>query len=38
MRYRGNLSLSFSKKSFDLEFWNDKISKQSKDVKFEGMS
>ncbi len=37
IRYRGNLSLSFSKKSFDLEFWKDKVLKQSKDVKFEGL-
>ena len=37
VRHRGNLSLSFPKKSFDLEFWTDSISKQSKDVKFPGL-
>lgn len=37
VRHRGNLSLSFAKKSFDLEFWKDAVSKQSKDVKFRGM-
>ncbi|MDO6598132.1 CotH kinase family protein [Oceanihabitans sp. 2_MG-2023] len=37
VRHRGNLSLSFPKKSFDIEFWTDSISKQKKDVKFKGM-
>ena len=37
VRYRGNLSLSFAKKSFDLEFWTDSITKEKKDVKFNGM-
>lgn len=37
IRHRGNLSLSFSKKSFDLEFWTDSISKEKKDVKFNGL-
>ncbi len=36
-RYRGNLSLSFPKKSFDLEFWKDSISKQKTDVSFKEM-
>ncbi|QNM85114.1 CotH kinase family protein [Polaribacter pectinis] len=33
VRYRGNLSLSFAKKSFDLEFWSDSINREKKDVK-----
>lgn len=37
VRYRGNLSLSFPKKSFDLEFWTDSTSKEKKDIKFKGM-
>ncbi|WP_452223173.1 CotH kinase family protein [Lacinutrix chionoecetis] len=37
VRHRGNLSLTFPKKSFDLEFWTDSISKEKKDVKFKGM-
>jgi len=37
VRHRGNLSLSFAKKSFDLEFWTDSILKQKKDIKFNGM-
>lgn len=37
VRHRGNLSLTFPKKSFDLEFWTDSISKQKKNVKFSGM-
>ncbi|QOD60005.1 CotH kinase family protein [Polaribacter haliotis] len=34
VRYRGNLSLSFPKKSFDLEFWKDSITRVQKDIKF----
>ena len=34
LRHRGNLSLSFAKKSFDLEFWEDSTNRQSKDLKF----
>ncbi|WP_452219660.1 CotH kinase family protein [Lacinutrix salivirga] len=37
VRHRGNLSLTFPKKSFDLEFWTDSVSKQNKDVKFLNM-
>jgi len=37
IRHRGNLSLTYPKKSFDIEFWTDSISKQSKDLKFKGM-
>jgi len=37
VRHRGNLSLGFPKKSYDLEFWTDTISKEKKDVKFKGM-
>ena len=37
VRHRGNLSLSFPKKSFDLEFWTDSIAKQKKNLKFKGM-
>ena len=34
IRHRGNLSLTFEKKSFDLEFWKDSITKKTKDLKF----
>lgn len=37
VRHRGNLSLTFAKKSFDIEFWNDSITKQKKDLKFKGL-
>ncbi|WP_299671482.1 CotH kinase family protein [uncultured Polaribacter sp.] len=37
VRYRGNLSLSFAKKSFDLEFWKDSISEQEIDIKLNGL-
>jgi spore coat protein H len=37
IRRRGNLSLTFPKKSYDIEFWNDTISKEKKDLKFEGL-
>ncbi|RAJ16795.1 CotH kinase family protein [Olleya aquimaris] len=37
VRHRGNLSLTFPKKSYDIEFWTDSISKNSKDLKFKGM-
>lgn len=37
VRYRGNLSLSFAKKSFDLEFWKDSINREKKDVKLGGL-
>ena len=37
IEHRGNLSLTFPKKSYDLEFWIDAIRKQSKDLQFKGM-
>ena len=37
IRHRGNLSLTFPKKSFDIEFWTDSISKHSKDIKFKDL-
>ena len=37
VRHRGNLSLTYPKKSFDIEFWTDSTTKQSKDLKFLGM-
>lgn len=37
IRYRGNLSLSFPKKSLDLEFWNDATLQESIDVQFGDM-
>lgn len=37
IEHRGNLSLSFPKKSYDLEFWGDTINKTSVDVKFKGL-
>jgi len=32
IEHRGNISLKFPKKSYDIEFWKDSISKKSKDV------
>jgi len=37
IEHRGNLSLSFPKKSYDLEFWMDSTSKKKKNVKFKGL-
>jgi len=37
IEYRGNLSLSFPKKSYDLEFWTDSINRETRDVKFKGL-
>lgn len=37
VRHRGNLSLTYPKKSFDIEFWTDSITKQPIDLKFKGM-
>ena len=34
---RGNISLSFPKKNYDIETWSDATSKESKDVKFKGL-
>jgi len=33
IRQRGNLSLTFPKKSYDIEFWNDTINRDKKDLK-----
>ena len=37
IEHRGNLSLSYPKKTFDIEIWADSTSKQSKDMKFPGL-
>ena len=37
IEHRGNLSLTFPKKSYDLEFWKDSVQKISTDVKFQGL-
>ncbi|WGK64694.1 CotH kinase family protein [Croceiramulus getboli] len=37
IRYRGNLSLSFPKKNYDLEFWSDSLGRENKDVRFADM-
>ncbi|EDM44530.1 hypothetical protein SCB49_13200 [unidentified eubacterium SCB49] len=37
IEHRGNISLKFPKKSFDIEFWDDEISKESKDLSFNGL-
>jgi hypothetical protein len=37
MRYRGNLSMSFAKKSFDLELWKDSISREKNDINIKGL-
>ncbi len=37
IEHRGNISLKFPKKSFDIEFWQDAISKKSKDIDFKGL-
>ena len=34
IEHRGNSSLSYPKKNYDLEFWTDSISKKSEDIKF----
>ncbi|MFD1063491.1 CotH kinase family protein [Winogradskyella litorisediminis] len=34
VRHRGNLSLSFDKKSFDLELWKDATTQESVDAQF----
>ena len=34
---RGNISLSFPKKNYDIETWADTVSKKSIDVKFKGL-
>jgi hypothetical protein len=34
---RGNISIQFPKKSYDIEFWEDAESKESKDYKFDGL-
>ncbi|MFS4466826.1 CotH kinase family protein [Maribacter sp. 2210JD10-5] len=37
IRHRGNLSLTFPKKSYDIEFRVDSVSKESKDLQFKGL-
>ncbi|GAA0871724.1 hypothetical protein GCM10009117_08700 [Gangjinia marincola] len=37
IRQRGNLSLGFPKKSYDIEVWKDSISKENKDIKVKGL-
>ncbi len=37
LRHRGNLSLSFNKKSFDLEFWKDSLGKKSRNIQFKNL-
>ncbi|RNC84848.1 MAG: spore coat protein CotH [Winogradskyella sp.] len=37
VRHRGNLSLTFAKKSYDLEFWKDSDTKETVDVQFRSM-
>ena len=37
IEHRGNISLGFPKKSYDLEFWTDSLSKKPKDLKFKGL-
>lgn len=37
IEYRGNLSLTYPKKTYDLEFWRDSIQNNSKDIQFEDL-
>ena len=37
IEYRGNLSLTYPKKTFDLEFWSDSIRNKSRDVQFKNL-
>ena len=37
VRWRGNISLTFPKKNYDIEFWADDVGQQSADVRFPGM-
>ncbi|MEO9892023.1 CotH kinase family protein [Aurantibacter sp.] len=37
IEYRGNLSLTYPKKTYDLEFWADSIKNKSKDLKFKDL-
>lgn len=37
VEFRGNISLKFPKKSFDLEFWENPEEKKSKNVQFENL-
>ncbi|GMN04645.1 hypothetical protein MTsPCn5_00330 [Croceitalea sp. MTPC5] len=34
IEFRGNLSLTYPKKTFDLEFWTDSIAKNPRDIQF----
>ena len=35
IEWRGNISLKFPKKTYDLEFWSDSETKKSRDVRFD---
>lgn len=37
VRHRGNLSLTFPKKSYDIEFWSDSTGRENKDLQFNGL-
>jgi len=37
IEYRGNLSLTYPKKTFDLEFWKDSIQNKSRDLQFKDL-
>lgn len=37
IEYRGNLSLTYPKKTYDLEFWSDSIKNKSRDIKFKNL-
>ncbi len=37
IEFRGNLSLTYPKKTYDLEFWADSIKDKSRDIKFKNL-
>lgn len=37
IEFRGNLSLTYPKKTFDLEFWTNSVDKDGSDVQFKSM-
>lgn len=37
LEYRGNLSLTYPKKTYDLEFWKDSVIDDSKDLSFKNL-
>ncbi|NNM17106.1 MAG: spore coat protein CotH, partial [Croceitalea sp.] len=37
IEFRGNLSLTYPKKTFDIEFWRDSIWNKSRDITFENL-